>query len=66
MKKLFSVFTYTPWDKINAEKLTEIKLLSLKSIFEKYPVIEQEFFDDLSHNISNNPHYSWFECIKRI
>jgi hypothetical protein len=66
MKKLFSVFAYTPWDKVKAEQLTEIKLLSLKSIFDKYPVIEPVFFDDLSQNIKINPHYSWFECIKRI
>ena len=66
MKKFFSVFTYTPWDKINATNLTEVRLLSLKSVFDKYPVIEPEFFDDLSVNMSKNTHYSWFECIKRI
>jgi hypothetical protein len=66
MKKLFSVFTYTPWDKINTEQLTEIKLLSLKSIFDKYPVIEPEFFDDLTVNLNKINHYLWFESIKRI
>jgi hypothetical protein len=66
MKELFSVFVYAPWDKLKTKKLTEIRLLSLKSIFEKYPVIERKFFDDLSENISKNIHYSWFECIKRI
>ncbi len=66
MKELFSVFVYAPWDKLKTKKLTEIRLLSLKSIFEKYPVIETKFFDDLSANISKNLHYSWFECIKRI
>ncbi|MHA1193371.1 MAG: hypothetical protein ACTSP9_13960 [Promethearchaeota archaeon] len=66
MKELFSVFVYAPWDKLKTKKLTEIRLLSLKSIFEKYPVIEPKFFDDLSENISKNMHYSWFDCIKRI
>ncbi len=66
MKELFSVFVYAPWDKLKTKKLTEIRLLSLKSIFEKYPVIEPKFFDDLSENINKNMHYSWFDCIKRI
>ncbi|MHA1669027.1 MAG: hypothetical protein ACTSV5_00460 [Promethearchaeota archaeon] len=66
MKELFSVFVYAPWDKLKTKKLTEIRLLSLKTIFEKYPVIESKFFDDLSRNISKNKQYSWFECIKRI
>ncbi|MHA1105966.1 MAG: hypothetical protein ACTSPN_09650 [Promethearchaeota archaeon] len=66
MKELFSVFVYAPWDKLKTKKLTEIRLLSLKTIFEKYPVIEPKFFDDLSENISKNMHYSWFDCIKRI
>ncbi|MBY9018721.1 MAG: hypothetical protein KGD66_07805 [Candidatus Lokiarchaeota archaeon] len=66
MKELFSVFVYAPWDKLKTNKLTEIRLLSLKSIFEKYPVIEPKFFDDLSENINKNMHYSWFDCIKRI
>ncbi|TFG17426.1 MAG: hypothetical protein EU533_08295 [Promethearchaeota archaeon] len=66
MNDFFSVFTYTPWDKLNKKTLTEVRLLSLKSVFDKYPVIEPEFFDDLSVNMSKNTHYSWFECIKRI
>jgi len=66
MKKLFSVFVYAPWDKVEIKKLTEIRLLSLKSVFEKYPVVESKFFEDLSENISKNMHYSWFECIRRI
>ena len=66
MKELFSVFVYAPWDKVKTKKLTEIRLLSLKSVFEKYPVVEPKFFEDLSENISKNIHYSWFECIRRI
>jgi len=66
MKELFSVFVNAPWDKVKTKKLTEIRLLSLKSVFEKYPVVERKFFEDLSENISKNMHYSWFECIRRI
>ena len=66
MKELFSVFVYAPWDKVKIKKLTEIRFLSLKSVFEKYPVVESKFFEDLSENISKNMHYSWFECIRRI
>ncbi|MHA1507941.1 MAG: hypothetical protein ACTSO6_04470 [Promethearchaeota archaeon] len=66
MKELFSVFVNAPWNKIKTKKLTEIRLLSLKSVFEKYPVVEPKFFEDLSENISKNMHYSWFECIRRI
>ncbi len=66
MKELFSVFVNAPWDKLKTKKLTEIRLLSLKSVFEKYPVVEPKFFEDLSENISKNIHYSWFECIRRI
>lgn len=66
MKELFSVFVNAPWDKVKTKKLTEIRLLSLKSVFEKYPVVERKFFEDLSENINKNMHYSWFECIRRI
>lgn len=66
MKELFSVFVYAPWDKLKTKKLTEIRFLSLKSIFDNYPVIETNFFEDLSENIRDNLNYSWFECIKRI
>ena len=66
MKELFSVFVYAPWDKLKTKKLTEIRFLSLKSVFEKYPVIESRFFEDLSENICKNIHFSWFECIRRI
>lgn len=66
MKELFSVFVYAPWDKVKTKKLTEIRLLSLKSVFEKYPVVESKFFEDLSENISKNTHFTWFECIRRI
>ena len=63
---LFKVFTLTPWDSLNSETLTEVKLFSLKNLFKKFPVIEPEFFDDLLSNLYKFKHYSWVECIKRI
>jgi hypothetical protein len=66
MNDFFSVFTYTPWDNLNSNLLTEVKLVSLKSITKAFPVIEPEFFDDLLSNLYNFKHYSWVQCIKRI
>jgi len=66
MNNFFSAFTYTPWDKLNTEVLTEVKLLSLKSIIKTFPVVEPGFFDDLRSNMYKFNHYSWMECIKRI
>jgi hypothetical protein len=66
MNEFFSIYTYTPWDKLNEEKLTQIRLLSLKSIFKSYPLIEPAFFDDLVSNISKSQLYSKIEAIKRI
>ena len=63
---LFKVFTLTPWDSLNSDNLTEVKLFSLKNIFKKFPVIEPEFFDDMLSNLYKFKHYSWVECIKRI
>jgi hypothetical protein len=62
----FKVFTLTPWDSLNSNLLTEVKLLSIKNIFKKYPVIEPDFFDDLISNLYKFSHYSWVEAIKRI
>jgi len=66
MSNFFTVFTYTPWDNLNTKILTEVKLLSLKSIIKTFPVIEPGFFDDLLSNMYNFKHYSWVESIKRI
>jgi hypothetical protein len=66
MNNFFSVFTYTPWDNLNTEVLTEVKLLSLKSVIKTFPVVEPGFFDDLRSNMYKFNHYSWVECIKRI
>ena len=62
----FRVFTLTPWDSLNSDTLTEVKLYSLKNLFKTFPVIEPEFFDDLLSNLYTFKHYSWIECIKRI
>ena len=35
-------------------------------IYNKYPVIEAEFFDDLKSNIKNFSHYESISTIKRI
>ncbi|MHA1915115.1 MAG: hypothetical protein ACW986_00265 [Promethearchaeota archaeon] len=66
MSKFFKIFTFTPWDSLHLDTLTEVKLLSLKSIIKKFPIVGQSFFDDLSLNVSKYQHYSWIECIKRI
>ena len=66
MSKFFSIYINTPWDKLPDENLTIVKLLSLKTIFQNYPVIEPSFFDDLTSNISNQQHYSWYKSIKRV
>ncbi|MFX0057024.1 MAG: hypothetical protein ACFE8J_01845 [Candidatus Heimdallarchaeota archaeon] len=66
MYNFFKVYTYTPWDGLNSNTLIDVNLLSLKSIFENYPVIEKEFFDDLSSNLTNHKHYSCFETIRRV
>ncbi|NVM44088.1 MAG: hypothetical protein HWN79_04135 [Candidatus Lokiarchaeota archaeon] len=66
MSNFFSVFTYTPWENLNSQILTEVKLLSLKNIIKSFPVIELGFFDDLLSNLYKFKHYSWVESIKRI
>lgn len=66
MNGFFSVFTYTPWDNLNTQILTEVKLLSLKNIIKTFPLIEPSFFDDLLSNMYKYEHYSYLECIKRI
>ena len=66
MRDYFTIHTYTPWDSLKTGKLTQIKLISLKSIFESFPVIEKKFFKDLVKLAYNNTHYSWDQCIRRI
>ncbi len=66
MNQFFTIFTYTPWDKLGSIELTKVRLLSIMEIFKKYPVIEVDFFDDLKSNINNNPHYDNINTIKRI
>jgi hypothetical protein len=66
MDEFFSIYTYTPWDKLNKDKLTKIRLLSLKGIFKSFPVIEPAFFDDLVSNLSKIQYYTKIKAIKRI
>jgi len=66
MSNFFKIYTLTPWDSLNSNILTEVKLYSLKDIFKTFPVIELEFFDDILSNLYKFKHYSWVESIKRI
>lgn len=66
MKSFFTVFTLTPWDTKNSNSLSRVKLLSLKNIFKQFPVIQQEFFDDILSKVYEYNHYSWIKCIRRI
>ncbi len=66
MNDFFTIYTYTPWDNLRTNELTEIRLLSLKSLLKSYPVIEPAFFDDLVSNLYNFQHYSRIKSIKRI
>jgi len=66
MISYFTIHTETPWDNLKTEQLTQVKLMSLKSIFKSFPLIEEAFFKDLISKVYNNKHYSWIQCIKRI
>jgi len=66
VNQFFSIHTLTPWDGLNTNQLTQVKLLSLRSMFDSFPVIEKKFFSDLAKNTANNAHYSWNLSIKRI
>jgi hypothetical protein len=66
VNQFFSIHTLTPWDGLNTNQLTQVKLLSLKSMFDSFPIIEKKFFSDLAKNTANNAHYSWNLSIKRI
>ncbi|MEJ2251439.1 MAG: hypothetical protein P8Y70_11750 [Candidatus Lokiarchaeota archaeon] len=66
MEQFFEVYTYTPWDNLNTKTLSKVKLLSLKSIFKNYPIIEQKFFNDITEKIGNQSHYSKYQTIRRV
>ncbi len=66
MSGFFSIYTLTPWDGLKTDQLTQIKLMSLKEIFQSYPVIERTFFEDVLSNVYNQNHYSWMKTIRRI
>ncbi len=66
MTDFFLVYTETPWDNLDTNQLTQIRILSLKSVLKTYPVIEPSFFDDLNSKILEYNHYMWVQSIKRI
>ncbi len=66
MSDFFSIYVDTPWEDLKTKHLTQIKLLSLKSVLKSFPVIEEEFFDDLRSKVYNLNYYSFVQCIKRI
>jgi hypothetical protein len=66
MNQFFFTYTLTPWDKLSGEKLSIVKLLSLKSILNKYPVIEPNFFEDLHSNLCFQHNFTSINGIKRI
>ncbi len=66
MGNFFIIHTLTPWDELGTEQLSQVRLLSLKSVFKSYPVVDQTFFDDLSSKIGDYVHYSKMKTIKRI
>ena len=66
MNQFFSIFTYTPWESIQTTELSKVRLLSIRDIYQKYPVIEAEFFDDLKSNVQNYSQYESINTIKRI
>lgn len=66
MSQIFTLYTYTPWDGLKTNELSQVRLLSLKSILKSFPVIEKDFFDDLKSRINDNLHYSITPSIRRI
>jgi hypothetical protein len=66
MEQFFSIYTLTPWDNLSGDVLSHVKLLSLKSVLNKYPVIDSSFFDDLRLNLHKRGKFSTFNTIKRI
>lgn len=66
MSNFFVIYTETPWDELGTEQLSQVRLLSLKSVFKSFPIIELTFFDDLTSKIRDYVHYSKMKTIKRI
>jgi hypothetical protein len=62
----WNLYTYTPWDKKAANVISNIHLMSILKVFDKYPLIGSRFFDDIKLNIKNHSHYSFYKTIKRI
>ncbi|TXT67235.1 MAG: hypothetical protein BAJALOKI1v1_140003 [Promethearchaeota archaeon] len=62
----WEVYTYTPWDRLNSQTLSKVRLMSILNVFDKYPLIGLRFFNDLKANIQQYPHYTFYNTIKRI
>ncbi|MFO7794857.1 MAG: hypothetical protein ACQERB_00365 [Promethearchaeati archaeon] len=65
MNEFFQIYTYDP-DNPKKEILSKVRLLTITELFSKYPIIEQQFFDDLARNIKHHIHYSFLKTLKRI
>ncbi|MHA1195158.1 MAG: hypothetical protein ACTSRH_02980 [Promethearchaeota archaeon] len=65
-RNLFTIYLFDFNELSKEKRLTQVKLLSLKSIFKTFPIIEPKFFQDLAYNLQNYAHYSSFKSIKRI
>ncbi len=66
MTDYFVIYTETPWDELETKQISQVRLLSLKSVFKTYPIIEEKFFNDLSSKINDYIHYSKMKTIRRI
>ncbi len=62
----WNLLTYTPWDRLQTETLSKVRLMSILNIFDKYPIIGSNFFTDLNINIKEYSHYTFYKTIKRI
>lgn len=65
MSKFFEIYTFDPSNP-NREILSKVRLLTITELFDKYPVIEAEFFDDLTKNIQQYNHYYFLKTLKRV
>ncbi|TFF89934.1 MAG: hypothetical protein EU548_05575 [Promethearchaeota archaeon] len=65
MSSFFEIYTFDP-DNPRSEALSKVRLLAITDLFEKYPIVEAQFFDDLTRNIQQYNHYSFLKTIKRI
>jgi len=62
----WNILTYTPWDRLQTDTLSKVRLMSILNVFDKYPIIGSKFFNDLNVNIKEYSHYTLYKTIKRI